>query len=70
MRHYLPARKVHAYSGADIRVGTLRRLLGEIGLDADQAAIVHCPPEATAGTVKNIIDNMVQTLADKTAVTS
>ena len=55
---------------ADIRVGTLRRLLDEIGLDADQAAIVHCPPEATAGTVKNIIDSMVQTLADKTAVTS
>lgn len=53
---------------ADIRVRALRKLLVEIGLDADRAAIEHCPLDATADTVKNIISRMAQTLADKTAV--
>lgn len=31
---------------AEIRMGTVRRLLKEIGLDAERAALVHCPESA------------------------
>jgi coenzyme F420-reducing hydrogenase delta subunit len=53
---------------AGIRMRALQNLLGEVGLDADHAAIVHCPTAATVATVQDIINAMVKKLASKTAV--
>lgn len=52
---------------ADIRVRSLKNLLGEIGLDPDCVTVIHTPSGSTADDLKGLVDSMVKTLAGKTA---
>ena len=44
---------------AEVRVRTVQRLLGEIGLDPQRAAILNCPADASVDHLKGLIGEAV-----------
>ena len=49
---------------AQVRIATVRRLLGEAGIDPENARIVQCTGSETAGTIKEMIDEAVGRFSD------
>jgi coenzyme F420-reducing hydrogenase delta subunit len=44
---------------AEIRVHTVQRLLGEIGLDPQRAEIINCPHDQSLDQIKSMINDVV-----------
>ena len=44
---------------AEIRIGTIRRLLDEIGLEADRAQLVHCSSDDPADRLLELVRDVV-----------
>ncbi len=44
---------------AEIRIGTIRRLLAEIGLEPERARLLHCAPDETADRLHEAVREVV-----------
>ena len=40
---------------AEVRIGTVRRLLAEIGLEAERAELLHCCPDDDPGRLEELV---------------
>jgi coenzyme F420-reducing hydrogenase delta subunit len=48
---------------AELRVKTVRRLLSEIGSNPKRVELLHCPPDATLDSLKEIINSIAAGIA-------
>jgi F420-non-reducing hydrogenase iron-sulfur subunit len=48
---------------AEVRVGTLKKLLGEAGLEPERVELLHCEPGATEPSVRGAVRDAVRRLA-------
>ncbi len=44
---------------AEVRIQTIRRLLGEIGLEPERAELVHCSPQDPPGQLERLVRDAV-----------
>jgi len=47
---------------AEIRIGAVQRLLGEIGLQPQRAELIHCSPDDPPARLKQLVDDAVAQL--------
>ena len=47
---------------AEVRIHTVQRLLGEIGLEPQRAVLVHCSPDDPPQTLKRLVEKAVEQL--------
>jgi len=47
---------------AEIRIGAVRRLLAEIGMEPDRAVLVHCSPNDPSERLKQLVEETVAQL--------
>lgn len=45
---------------AEVRIGTVQRLLTEIGISAERAQLVHCSADDSAGRLEELVRNAVE----------